>query len=126
MSAKKKNEGERNISIGGIEGNRGTINISTGDAIHTHIEQTFSPVYTAIAVRPNTSEVEKSDLKDEVADVETAIKEPKVDENFVVRRLRNIGRMAPDILEVALAALVSPAAGLGKAAEKIAAKAREK
>ena len=120
MSPAKKPEGQRNVTIGNINGNRGSIEINTGDTIQARIEQAFSPVYSAIASRPNTTDIEKDDLKAEAAEVEAALKEKKVDENFVVRRLRNIGRMAPDILEVAMAAILNPAALPPLIAQKIA------
>jgi hypothetical protein len=125
MSPKKKTEGQRNVTIGSINGNSGPININTGN-ISIRIEQAFSSVHEAIASYPDISKVEKNDVKADTREVEAALKNPKVDENFVARRLRSIGRIAPDILEVALATIVSPAVGLGKVAEKIAAKAREK
>ena len=121
MSPAKKPEGQRNVTIGSMNGNRGSIEINTGDTtIQAQIEQAFSPVYSAIASRPNTTDIEKDDLKAEAAEVEAALKEKKVDENFVVRRLRNIGRMAPDILEVAMAAILNPAALPPLIAQKIA------
>ena len=46
------------------------------------------------------------------------------DDTFLGRRLRNIKRMAPDIFDVVIATLVSPAAGLGMAVKKIAEKAK--
>jgi len=86
----------------------------------------FKEVFQKIEIQPNLSPTEKKDLKAEVAEVEKSIKKQPIDENNLTRHLRNIGRMAPDILEVVLAILVSPAVGLGKVAEKIAAKVREK
>ncbi len=48
-----------------------------------------------------------------------------MDESFLSRRFRNIARVAPDILDVVVATLTNPLAGLGLVATKIAEKARE-
>jgi len=92
----------------------------------TEVQALFQPIYWAIDERPNTPPSDKADLKAEVKEVETeAGKGEKADENFLSRRLRNIGRMAPDILEVVMATLKNPAAGLGLVASKVAKKAEE-
>ncbi len=41
-------------------------------------------------------------------------------ESFLTSRLRNIQRMAPDILDVVLATLANPTSGLATAVRKIA------
>ena len=48
-----------------------------------------------------------------------------MDEGFLSRRLRNIARMAPDVLDVVVATLANPLAGLGVAAKKLAEKEAE-
>jgi hypothetical protein len=48
-----------------------------------------------------------------------------MDEGFLARRFRNIARMAPDVLDVVVATLGNPLAGLGVAVKKIAEKAKE-
>ena len=72
----------------------------------------------------------KEDLKAEVKDIEASVtaaaqKNEKVEEAFLARRFRNIARMAPDILDVVVAMLANPLAGLGIAVRKIAEKAKE-
>ena len=56
---------------------------------------------------------------------EAAQKNEKVDEGFLSRRFRNIARMAPDVLDLVVAMLANPLAGLGVAVKKIAEKAKE-
>jgi hypothetical protein len=56
---------------------------------------------------------------------EAAQKNEKIDESFLSRRFRNIARMAPDLLDVVVATLGNPLAGLGVAVKKIAEKAKE-
>jgi hypothetical protein len=117
------------IRTGNIENNSGNLVVATGNVtIHQANTQTelFTQVYQLIDARKKFSQRKKEDLKAEMAEVEKAIKEPKVDEDFVSRRLRNIGRMAPDIMELALTAILNPAAVPPLIGQKIAAKAREK
>jgi len=90
----------------------------------------FDQLYAAIEARVGTSPTVKEDLKADVKDIQDTLakaakKNEKADEGFLARRFRNIARMAPDILEVAVATLGGPLAGLGVAAKKIAEKAKE-
>jgi hypothetical protein len=135
MTNKSARRTQKNIAVRDISNNSGMINI--GEKITVDIDITnnaskleevakaFEAIYTRIETSQATS-VEKEVLKTEVEDVEAAIKNPKVDESFVSRRLRNIGRMAPDILDVILATITSPAAGLGMIGKKIAERVKEK
>ncbi len=56
---------------------------------------------------------------------EAAQKHEKVDEGFLSRRFRNIARMAPDVLDLVVATLANPLAGLGVTVKKLAEKAKE-
>ncbi len=92
----------------------------------TEVQVLFQPIYRAIAARPHTSATDRADLEAEVKEVEAeVVKGQKTDENFLLRRLRNIKRLAPDILEVVMATIANPAAGLGLAATKVAKKMSE-
>jgi hypothetical protein len=65
------------------------------------------------------------DVKVEIQEVREELeKQDEADESFILRRLRNIGRMAPDILEVTLATITNPILGFGILAKKIAEKAK--
>ncbi len=80
--------------------------------------------------RPQTNAADKADLKSEVQEIQTVIAESvkdnaSPDEGFLSRRFRNIARMAPDVLDVVVATLGNPLAGLGVAVKKIADKAKE-
>jgi hypothetical protein len=138
--AKKKSDynNQINIRVNEIDGNRGNVNISGGD-ITTYqtttglsaaeIKQLFDQLYSAIEVRSDTSPVTQADLKAELQEVQSAVtqavaKNEKMDENFLSRHFRNIARMAPDILDVVVASLGNPLAGLGVVAKKIADKAK--
>jgi hypothetical protein len=122
------NNSGTNISIGGsvsggniVVGNNNTVNNNT------NTQNIFGPIYHAIE-QSSRSTQDKEDLKAEYQEIETAVaKGQSVDESWLARRLRNLKRMAPDIAEVALAALAGPGAAVGvivkQVAEKIKAEA---
>ena len=56
---------------------------------------------------------------------DAAANQKPVEESSLSRHFRNIARMAPDILDVVVATLGNPLAGLGVAVKKIAEKAKE-
>lgn len=132
VNMKKRSENTSSkIQAGNITNRGGSVVISTGNVTNSgnvtnNEAQLFANVYQAIEARAETSPTEKEDLKAEVKEVEAAIKQPDLDENFITRHLRNIGRMAPDILDVVIATIASPAAGLGLVGKKIAEKAKGK
>jgi hypothetical protein len=127
------------IKIGNISDISGQVNIAGRD-ITTHqttsglsaaeIKQLFDQIYSAIEARPETPIADKEDLKAEVEEVQSAVieaaeKNEEVRESFLSRRFRNIARVAPDVLDVVVATLTSPLAGVGIAVKKIADKAKE-
>lgn len=130
---------ETNIKVGNISGVSGNMNIAGGNITTHHtvnglsaadIKQLFDELYTSIDTNTRVSASTKKDLKADVKDIQSAVteavkKNEKVDESFVSRRFRNIARMAPDILDVVVATLGNPLAGLGVAVKKIAEKAKE-
>ena len=83
----------------------------------------FASIFPQIEERPNLSTVDKSDLKSELKIFEDEDKKgPESNEGFLAQRLRSIKRIAPDILEVAIATITNPAAGFGTIAKKVAEK----
>ena len=138
----KENSGskkETNIKVGNISDISGNINIAGGN-ITTHntvnglsvadINQLFDGLYASIDSNVKVSPVIKKDLKADIKDIQFTVadaakKNEKVDEDFLTRRFRSIARMAPDILDVVVATLGNPLAGLGVAVKKIADKAKE-
>lgn len=136
---KKKDDQQVNIKVRNISGVSGEVNIAGGD-ISTNkttsglsaadIKQLFDQLYAAIETSAKTSPANKEDLKAEVKEIQSTVteaaqKNEKVDEGFLARRFRNIARMAPDVLDVVVATLANPLAGLGVAVKKIAEKAKE-
>jgi hypothetical protein len=127
------------VRVGDISDISGNVNVAGGNITTHHtvtglsaaeIKQLFDGLYTNIDVRANTSAADKEDLKAEVKEIQSTVteavqKNEKVDEGFLSRRFRNIARMAPDILDIVVATLGNPLAGLGVAVKKIAEKAKE-
>jgi hypothetical protein len=86
----------------------------------------FDELFKEIERHQKLSNEDKSDLKTEIEELRQELsKKDKANEGFLMRRLRNIGRMAPDILDVTLATITNPIAGFGVMAKKIAAKAKK-
>ncbi len=138
MSAKKKSDKpvERHINTGGgayVEGGvkANTFigrdqNITVG-ASAEEIAKLFTALNAAIDSRPKTDVETKADLKAEVKELQTHVegKDAEPDESFIARHLRNIGHMAPDILDVAIATLGNPVGGVMLVIKKSAEKAKE-
>ena len=140
MPKKKPESGKQtSVRVGNISDVSGSVNIAGGN-ITTHqttnglnaaeIKQLFDQLYTVIESNKKISPTKKEDLKAEVKEIQSTVteaaqKNEKVDESFLSRRFRNIARMAPDVLDVVVATLANPLAGLGVAVKKIAEKAKE-
>ena len=130
---------QTSVRVGNISDISGNVNVAGGNITTHHtttglsaaeIKQLFDGLYAKIETRPDTPIADKEDLKAEVKEIqatvtEAAQKNNKVDEGFLARRFRNIARMAPDVLDVVVATLGNPLAGLGVALKKIAEKAKE-
>jgi hypothetical protein len=136
---KRTGQKQTEIRVRDISNVNGSVQLAGGDII---TEQTtpglsaedvgalFGRIYTAIDSRANTPAGNREDLKNDVQEIQSAVtaaaqKKENVDEGFLLRRFRNIARMAPDLLDVVVATLANPLAGLGVAAMKLAAKAKE-
>lgn len=112
--------GDGSIVVGG-DVNQSVI--VTGDHNRVNINSKFSVVYKQVDEHPKLSPADKSDLKSELQTFEDEDKKgPESNEGFLAQRLRNIKRIAPDILDVTLATITSPAAGFGMIAKKVAEK----
>jgi hypothetical protein len=92
--------------------------------------QLFDQLYMKIAAYPTAPPTVKEDIKAEVQEIQTIVmdaakNDQKPEESLIARKFRSIARMAPDILDVIVATLANPLAGLGVAVTKIAEKAKE-
>ena len=119
--------GDRGVAIGGdVTGST----IITGDhnvvgSTVTLQQEYIQQIYSEIDKHSDLNSLEKEDLKALVDEIKTEDeKGDQADESFIARRLRNIQRMAPDVLDVVLATIVNPVAGFGMVAKKIAEKMR--
>ncbi len=114
--------GDRSVVIGGNAS--GNI-IITGDGnVALSSSSPFEPIYQQIAEHPHLPPAEKADARAELQELEREIRKPEPDVSFLERRLRNLRRIAPDILDVVLATISSPAAGFSLVAKKVAERMR--
>lgn len=112
--------GAGSVVIGGDATNNTIITGNNNQANVVH--NAFQPIYRAVeeSKLPTT---DKADITAEVKEIEAEVKKgADADESFLARRLRNIQRMSPEILDVALATFANPVAGLGMVAKKVAEK----
>jgi hypothetical protein len=126
---KKKNKsglsaGNGSIVIGGnVQGSNvviGDHNMVSNQSIN--IAPLFQTIYHYVDTHPKLQSGKKQDAKDELKEIETALEEPKPDENFIARRFRNLKRMAPEIVEVAFETLKNPVGGVAEVIKRIASK----
>jgi hypothetical protein len=130
MADKKKDglsTGNGSVVIGGnVE--RSNIVVGDNNVVNNQsvqLESLFKVIVEAVESQPNLAPAEKEDIKAELQEVQTALEEPKPDETFIARRLRNIKRMAPEIVEVAFETLKNPIGGVAEVVKRIAAKMAE-
>lgn len=85
-----------------------------------NINVSFAPVYHALKENTTIPPDDKKKIEASVKQIETEIKKGvKAEPSFIQKRLENIQKMAPDILEVVVASLQNPAAGIGLAVKKV-------
>jgi len=130
MAGKKKSSrggiraGDRSVVIGGsVKGS----NIVVGDDNvvsnqKTNLSTSFAHIYHFIERHPTLQPSEKRDAKEELREIETELEKPEPDEGFLARRFRNLQRMAPDIVEVAMETLKNPLSGMAEVVKKVARK----
>ncbi len=112
--------GDRSVVFSGDARNN---SITAGD--HNRVENSpkFISVYQQIEVRIDLTTSGKADLKSELQSFESEDKKgPEANEGFLAQRLRNIKRIAPDILDAAIATITGPAAGFSMIAKRVAEK----
>lgn len=114
--------GDRSVVVGGNVQNS---QIVTGDYNRLDAAYKFASIFPQIEDHSNLSATDKSDLKTELRTFEDEDKKgPESNEGFLAQKLRNVRRIAPDILDVAIATIANPAAGFGTIAKKVAEKVR--
>ncbi len=127
MAGNKKSRlsaGNGSIVIGGnVQGSNivmGDHNTVSNQSVN--IAPLFQTIYQYVDAHPKLQAGKKQDAKEELSEIETALKEPKPDESFIARRFRNLKRMSPDIVEVAFETLKNPLGGVAEVVKRIAKK----
>lgn len=100
----------------------GNNNVVSNQSIH--LAPYFEIIYK-IVDDAQLAPADKQDVKAELQEIQTALEEPTPDETFLARRFRNIKRMAPDIVEVAVETLKNPISGVAEVVKRIAKKMEE-
>ncbi len=122
--------GDQNIIKGNIaggivvQGRNATVNQTVGgDA--AELSAIFDKIYQHIEARPDDPNVDKDELNGVVRNVEKeAAKGEKANQVKLARWMDNLAKMAPDIVDVALASLGGPVSGFAAVFKKIAERAR--
>jgi hypothetical protein len=133
MSDKKKAPTGDQIRVGNISGSSGVAigrgakaSVTYGSSADSEdLQKLFAAIYTNIESRPEERDIEKEEIVQVVQNIEKeTVKGEEANPGKVERWLGYLSNMAPDILDVTLAALTNPAAGIATAIRKIAEKAR--
>ena len=107
-----------------IAGNNNRITQSRGIQ-GNEIAKLFAIIYQKIEVRPEDPKVDKEEITQAVQRIEQeTTKGEEANPDKFERLLKTVGGMAPEIGEVILATLTSPAAGIATVIRKIAEKAK--
>ena len=131
MSAKNKKEGlvagNNSIVIGGnVQDSNiivGSHNKVTNQTIN--ITPLFKEIYQKVEDSKVLHPQEKTDVKEELQEIQTVLEKPNPDETFLARRFRNLKRMAPEITEIAFETLKNPIGGVAEVIKRIAKRATE-
>ena len=126
---RKKTDARTQLKIGDISNISGSVTIAGGDisvqpSIPKELEQALRDALTQTKKRRRTTSLKKEKIEKEVKQVQSELGKEKADKGFLEERFRNLAKMAPDILDVILAGIGNPAAGIGLAVKKIAQKAK--
>ena len=120
-----------NVSGGGIvfQGGRHkniTINQSTGPG-SDEIAALFSNIYKHIEARPPDPNIDKEEIMETVQKIqeEAATGEKDANENKLTRWMDTLNKIAPDVIDVALASLGGPVSGITAVLKKIADRTRQ-
>jgi len=120
-------KGGDSINVGDISRSKG-IAIGRGAQAHVtegvageSLAQLLDAAYRRIAIRPEDPDVDKSELTDTIDKLKSeAAKGEQANPNRVERWLTTLADVAPDVLDVTLAALTNPAAGVAAAVRNVA------
>jgi hypothetical protein len=116
-----------NVSVGGDMVGRDKLTSEGVDPEQfIRLAEQFRKIYETIDARPAAPNVDKSEIKETVKKIEAEVRKGSgANAAKVGRWLRFLAEMADDVFQVTTAALISPVAGVAKAVQLIAAKAKE-
>ena len=117
------------VTVGGDVVGRDKITTTThgiGAEGLAELSRQFAQIKKQIEERPADPQVEKDELRETVERIEREVRKGEAaDPGKVERWLRFLAEMADDVFRVTVAALSHPAAGVAKAVQLIAQRARE-
>ena len=129
--APAESTGGDTITVSGINGS----NVAAGRGASVTVNQglsgedlskLFASIYQKIESRPPDPDVDKEEVQGTVQNIEKEVqKGEEANPSKVERWLKTLALIAPDIFEVTLATLASPAAGIATVIRKVAEKARQ-
>ena len=131
--AKPSAGGDQMIIDGNISGSyvaqgrnaRLSVHQTTGSQA-AELKELFETVYRQIQSRPVDKNVDKGEISATVQKIEAeSAKGKKANESKLERWMGDLGRMAPDILDVILASLGGPVSGFTAVFKKIAERAKK-
>ena len=133
MKKNKKDPPSINITgeniVGSIEaGGRAKVDV-TQSSVHKNddpgFERLFELIENKLKARPEDPNVDKQEIQEQVNQIKTeAAKGGAANLNKLERWIRNLARMAPDILDVMVASIGGPLSGLTLVIQKIAARVK--
>ena len=129
--SKKKNgisiQANRDVTVGGdvVGGDKITSSdIDAGDL--AELSKQFARIQNQIDERTDDPQVDKTEIKNLVENIEKEVKKgDEANRSKVERWLRFLGEMADDIFQVTTATLANPIAGVARTIQLIAQKAKE-
>ena len=119
--------GDNSIVVGG-DVHDSTIIVGSHNKVTNqtiNITPLFKKIYQKVEDSKSLSSQEKTDVKEELQEIQTVLEKPNPDEPFLARRFRNLKRMAPEITEIAFETLKNPIGGVAEVIKRIAKKTAE-
>jgi len=119
-----------NVSSGGIsiQGRNAAVTIHQTNGVPAdEISTLFQKLYQYIDTRPPDPNVDKEEIVETVQKIQDEVsKGEQINETKLSRWTENLSKMAPDIVDVALASLGGPVSGATAVLKKIADRAHQK
>jgi len=114
------------VSNAVIATGRGAQATATVNSNASDIAELFANIYRQIEARPEDLDVDKEEISENVQKIQEEVgKGEQANPSKVERWLKALALMAPDILDVTIAALTSPATCIATVVRKVAKKAKD-